>query len=194
MRIENKPFPHIIIEDHFNDDEYNLIWREIKFLSDKLKKPEQYSAAKDIEGNYLTNSLALSLDSSYNDRNISDILSIFYNKIFLDMNFIERIVSENEYWNCIKYSNSDYTKLRKYFPSSRYNKHIDPWVNALVSTTFQEVDGSGGDLFFPNHSYIIECKDNQTVIFPGWVAHEVTTVNNYDRYAITKFIHCAMHV
>jgi predicted 2-oxoglutarate/Fe(II)-dependent dioxygenase YbiX len=80
------------------------------------------------------------------------------------------------------------------------------WVNVLVSTTLQkdDVEGGdlffpnttlqkddveGGDLFFPNHSYMIPTKDNQTIIFPGWVKHGVTSVMSNDRYAITKFIH-----
>ena len=191
MWIKNDPFPHIIIENHLNDEEYALVWREIEFLDSKLKGPEEYSAARHGEGDYYTDALGMSLDTAYGDRNVSDILSIFHKKIFLDAGFVEKIVAENEYWSCIQHSNTDYTKLRKYPPSSRYEAHIDPWVNALVSTTFEKTGGAGGDLVFPKHSYTIESKDNKTVIFPGWVCHEVTTLQEHDRYAVTKFIHCA---
>lgn len=191
MRIKNDPFPHIIIENYLSDEEYALVWREIEFLESKLKLPEEYSAAKNPEGDYYTDALGISLDVAYGDRGVSDILSIFNKKIFLNTEFIEELVDENEYWNCIKHSNTDYTKLRKYPPLSRYEPHIDQWVNALVSTTLEKAGGAGGDLFFPKHSYTIESEDNKTVIFPGWVCHGVTTLQGHDRYAVTKFIHCA---
>jgi hypothetical protein len=76
MKIKNDPFPHIIIEDYFTDVEYKLIWREIDFLSSKLKTPSDFSAAQNDDGEYLTDSSGLSLDSTYFDRSVSDILQI----------------------------------------------------------------------------------------------------------------------
>ena len=191
MRIENDPFPHIIIENYFNEVEYNLVWREIEFLSSKLKSPGNFSAAQNENGEYLTDSSGLSLDSTYYDRSVSDILRIYDEKLFSG-EFYDNVADENEYWEYFLKANKDYTKLRKYTNQQHYQAHQDMWVNVLVSTTIQKEECEGGDLFFPNHAYMIPTKDNQTVIFPGWVKHGVTSVMSNDRYAITKFIHSSV--
>lgn len=191
MRIENDPFPHIIIENYFTEVEYNLVWREIEFLSSKLKGPDKFFAAISDDGEYLTDSSGLSLDSTYYDRSVSDILRIYDEKLFCD-EFYESIIDENEYWEYFLRGNRDFTKLRRYTNQQHYQAHQDMGVNVLVSTTLQKEECEGGDLFFPNHAYMIPTKDNQTVIFPGWVKHGVTSVMSNDRYAITKFIHFSM--
>jgi len=191
MKIKNDPFPHIIIEDYFTDAEYKLIWREIDFLSSKLKTPGDFSAARNSDGEYMTDSSGLLLDGTYFDRSVSDILRILDDKLF-SQEFYNSIIDENEYWEYFLDANKDFTKLRKYTSGQHYQPHQDMWVNVLVSTTLQKDDVEGGDLFFPNHAYMIPTKDNQTIIFPGWVKHGVTSVMSNDRYAITKFIHAAV--
>lgn len=191
MKIENLPFPHIIIENHFSKSECNLIWREIDFLSSKLKGPADFSAATNYDGEYLTNSSGLCLDSVYGDRSVSDILRIFESKLF-DEEFYSQLIDSDDYWECLIKSDKDFTKLRKYTNEQDYQPHQDVWVNVLVSTTFEKEQCSGGDLVFPSHAYIIPTKHNQTIIFPGWVKHGVTPVMTNDRFAITKFIHCSV--
>lgn len=193
MRIDNTPFPHIIIDDYFTDSEYKLIWREIEFLSSKLKTPSEFFAAKNDLGEFVTDSSGLSLDATYGDRSVSDILRILGEKLFSD-EFYNFIIGKNEYWEYFMRANKDFTKLRKYTNEQHYQPHQDMWVNVLVSTTLQRENCVGGDLFFPNHSYMIPTKDNQTVIFPGWVTHGVTSIVEGDRYAITKFIHSTVPV
>jgi hypothetical protein len=186
--IENEPFPHIIIEDYFTEEESNLIWREIDFLYSKLGSPEDFVAAKNEDGSYMTNSLGLSLDDIYSERKISDILTIS-NKIF-NQELCRKFELKNEYWNVIKLSSNDFTKLRFYNEASKYDSHRDIWVNAIVTTTFAADQFSGGHLYFPYHNFSINSKHNKTVIFPGWVRHGITEITKGYRFAITKFIHC----
>ncbi len=82
--------------------------------------------------------------------------------------------------------------MRFYNESSSYKPHRDIWVNALMSITLSDVEFSGGDLYFPCHDFLIETKNNRTVIFPGWIEHGVTEIKKGYRFAITRFIHCAM--
>lgn len=189
IKIENDPFPYIIIEDYFTEDECDLIWKEIDFLYSKLGTPEEFFAAQDDDGTYITNSLGLSLDNIYRNRKISDILTIS-NKIF-DSDLCQKFESKNEYWCVINCANTDYTKLRLYNESSKYDSHRDQWANAIASTTLSLDEFLGGHLYFPRHDFTIRSGNNKTVIFPGWVEHGITEIRKGSRFAITKFIHCA---
>lgn len=191
-RIYNDPFPHVIIKDTFDQRQYELIWREINFLSSKLRQPQDYNAATVENGKYLTTAKGLVLDTVYHKdyRNISDIM-LLTTLIFFNPDFLEELVQKNEYWVTYRDSTLDYTKLRRYDVGDFYAPHSDSWVNALISTTICPEKVDGGSLWFPGHEMEpISAKDNQTIIFPGWVTHAVTDVRENNRYAITKFVHC----
>ena len=190
-QIFNDPFPYVIINDTFNSGELELIWREIDFLEPKLREPEGFFAAANETGDYITNSKGLSLDDTYGNRDCSDILTITRSIFFHNTELYDDLSKSSDYWVTWIKSNSDYTKLRKYSPGQGYNPHSDTWVNVLISTTLYKEEGSGGDLYFPYHDLTIETKNNQTVIFPGWVEHAVLDVEDNDRYAVTIFVHCA---
>jgi len=190
IEINNDPFPHIIIENYFNEDECGLIWKEIEFLFPKLSDPTVFAGAKNPDGSFMTNSYGMTLDNVYRNRDISDILT-FSNKIFSNELFL-KLIEKNDYWYTIDHSSSDYTKLRYYGEGTKYDPHQDTWVNVLVSTTFCKDELEGGDLYFPNHNYLIKSEHNKTVVFPGWIRHGITEVIKNYRFAITKFIHCGV--
>ena len=190
-QIFNEPFPHIIIEDTFNDAQLKLIWRELEFLLDKLVGPEVYAGAKNDDGSYMTTAKGRSLDSLYSDREVSDILKITQEVFFDNQKFYDDLIEKNEYWVTYENSNQDFTKIRKYCPGDGYEPHADYWVHVLISTTFCRDEDDGGNIYFPKQDYEIETKNNKTVIFPGWIQHSVTDVVKNNRYAITKFVHCA---
>ena len=60
----DKPFPHMIIKNFFNEEELELIWEELKFYTHpgKLMKAEDFGG---IVG--YTNSSAIILDQIYRD-------------------------------------------------------------------------------------------------------------------------------
>jgi len=92
-QINTEPFSHVIIEETFDEDQYDMIWRELDFLLNKFKDPAGYMAAKDDEGKYLTTAKGLSLDSVYHNdyRNISDILTICENMFFNNDKFYDAL-------------------------------------------------------------------------------------------------------
>ena len=68
------PFPHLIVEDFYNEEELKLIWQELDFYT----HPNKLVPAKDYGGIVgSTNALALQLDSLYaGHREVSNILKV----------------------------------------------------------------------------------------------------------------------
>ena len=189
-QIFNEPFPHVIIENTFDEYQLKLLWRELDFLLDKLGDPEEYAAAQRDDDTYLTTAKGRSLDTLYGDREVSDILKITEDVFFTNAKLYEELLEHNDYWVTWKESNADFTKVRRYYPGDGYEPHADYWVHVLITTTFCHAEDTGGNLYFPKHDYEIETKNNKTVVFPGWIQHAVTDVVENDRYAITKFVQC----
>lgn len=88
-QIFNEPFPHVIIENTFNEYELKLLWRELDFLLDKLGDPEEYAAAQRDDDTYLTTAKGRSLDTLYGDRDVSDILKITQDVFFTNAKLYE---------------------------------------------------------------------------------------------------------
>ena len=194
FEIYDYPFPHIIIRETFNEEELELIWKELKLLDSDLTGPDQYDAAKAEDGTYLTKAKGLSLDKLYrNRRSSSDILNITQEVLF-NSEFLDSMIEYDNYWVTYAHSNQDFTKVRKYFPGDGYAAHSDYWVNAIASTTLCDEEDMGGNLYFPRHDFWIKTRNNETAVFPGWVEHSVTKIIDYERYAITKFISCTNNV
>ena len=78
IRALKDPFPHLIVENMYNEKELELIWEELYFLTkpNKLLTTDKFGAAYDGVGNYVTKSHAVELDTIYLNRNISNIISL----------------------------------------------------------------------------------------------------------------------
>lgn len=188
------PFPHLIVENMYNEEELELIWEELEFLNKpgKLKDPEGYGAAK-TNGQYITNSKALELDDIYKNRNISNILTV-NRKLF---NYCEVYSNLSPYHSKFSHSNFDITKIRYYSDDEYYDPHMDTVYDTIACTYFYKEPKKffGGDLFFPQFNYTVECKNNLCVIFPSYFMHEVKKIkipnSDYDygfgRYCMTQF-------
>ena len=77
-----EPFPHLIFNNFYNEEELDLIWEELNFYT----KPDKLFEAKDFGGVVdWTNSHAIELDSVYvgKFRPISNILTV-NRKLFND--------------------------------------------------------------------------------------------------------------
>jgi len=71
-----EPFPHVIIEKYFEDDELELVWDELKFLTyeHKLRPPEATAAATDENQERKKKGAGLFLFDAYKDKDTSDII------------------------------------------------------------------------------------------------------------------------
>tara|TARA_B100001287_G_scaffold260515_1_gene248675 strand:- start:122 stop:796 length:675 start_codon:yes stop_codon:yes gene_type:complete len=203
-----KPFPHLIGHNYYNNEELELIWEELKFYT----KPGKLLEARDFGGVVDgTNSHALELDSIYRDhsykpkksrcndsinyRSISNILTV--NRKLFTSGILDVFAKIHECCSIAPMTNFDITKVRYYHNGEKYKPHIDKGFQFLAFSYFYKEPKkfTGGELFFPRYNYELTCENNSIIIFPGWVKHGVKEVkiedsNYYDgwgRYAITNF-------
>ena len=191
------PFPHLIVRNMYTEQELDLIWQELNFLtySSKLTGPENYLGAQNDLGEYLSNAKALFLDTVYQKREYSNILTVnrklfnggftqFFSELSPDLKFIPLV-------------NYDITKVRYYQNGEYYKPHIDHKFAALSLSYFYRnpKQFSGGELFFPPYDYEFDCTHNSMILFPGYVEHGVKEVktdeNPYSggsRYCMTQFL------
>jgi len=188
-----KPFPHLIVDNFYGDEELELIWEELKFYT----KPGKLLEAKDFGGVVdKTNHRALQLDVIYDGyRDLSNILTV--NRKLFTSGILDVFAKIHESCWIAPMSDYDITKVRYYHNKEYYEGHTDKSFQFLAFSYFYKEPKkfTGGELFFPRHNYELTCENNSIIILPGWVKHGVKEVkiddsNYYDgwgRYAITSF-------
>jgi len=197
--IFNSPFPHLIVENFYNNVELSLIWEELNYYTkpNKLLTSEYYGG---VVGS--TNSKALSLDTLYhktqnvNYRNISNILTV--NRKLFNCGILNIFSQIHDCCNTANMITSDFTKVRYYHNDEYYEPHTDKKFHFLAFSYFYKEPKKfeGGELYFPKYDYELKCDNNSMIIFPAWVEHGVKKVsiensNYFDgwgRYAITSFL------
>ena len=199
--VDEFPFPHMIIDNFYNEEELELIWEELKFYT----KPGKLLEAKDYGGVVgYTNAKALMLDSVYrnysdndgvNYRILSNILTV--NRKLFTSGVLDTFATIHDCCSIANQSNSDTTKIRYYHDGEGYDPHTDKGFQFLAFSYFYKEPKkfTGGQLYFPKYNYEIPCDNNSMVIFPGWVEHGVREVSiensdyfdGWGRYAITSF-------
>jgi hypothetical protein len=170
----NDPFPHILISDIYEENELNLIWKELNFFIDKLCDPIASGSAMDENNKPLKRGLGIWLDNIFTSRETSNILSL-NRKIF--GNYSE-IFSKSDHWffKNIRF-NCDTTLISYYENEDHYKPHFDSaYVTALTWFYKEPKKFEGGDLYFTDFNYQIEVKNNFTIIFPSTIKHSVSEV------------------
>jgi len=191
-RVFSDPFPHLIVENFYNEKELELVWEELRFLTkpDKLLPPKDYGG---VEG--YTDAKALCLDSEYTHRSISNILTV--NRKIFDNQILEPFMKIHDCCGEAANSNYDITKVRYYHDGDRYDAHIDRIFHFLAFSYFYKEPKkfTGGELEFPKYNYELTCENNSIIIMPSWVQHGVKKVSiadsdyydGYGRYCISSF-------
>jgi Rps23 Pro-64 3,4-dihydroxylase Tpa1-like proline 4-hydroxylase len=171
------PFPHLTVKNVFNEGALELIWSEIKFLSqlDKLSDAS-ISSARDLNDNVLAKHDCLFLDEVYTNVKYSNILSIydvmFKQKLCKSFEDIDRITQPIRYCNFL-------TKFGRYNNGDYYKYHHDGAYNFTAITYFHKEPKQfeGGSLKFPADNYTFECNNNTMIMFPSYIYHQVDTLN-----------------
>ena len=190
----DKPFPHIIFHNFYNEKELELIWEELDFYTkeDKLFEAKEFGGIVNS-----TNSKAIWLDKVYKDqyRKLSNILTV--NRKIFDEEVLNAFASVHDCCSIAVHCNYDVTKVRYYHNGDYYKPHTDKTVQFLAFSYFfrEPKRFTGGELIFPKYDYKFSCDNNSLIMMPGWVEHGVSEVkidnsdyfDGYGRYAITSF-------
>ena len=188
------PFPHMIVENFYNDDELKLIWEELDFYTKdgKLFDAEEFGGIVNK-----TNSKAIWLDKVFSKkyRNLSNILKV--NRKLFDSAVLDAFSSVHDCCSIAKFCNHDTTKVRYYHDGNYYEPHTDKTVQFLGFSYFYREPKrfQGGELIFPKYDYTFDCPNNSLIMMPGWVEHGVSKISiknsdyfdGYGRYAVTSF-------
>ena len=200
-----EPFPLMVINNFFNQQELDLIWKELDFYTapNKLFTAENYGGVVGY-----TNAKAIVLDDLYknyennekgvNFRNISNILTV--NRKLFESGVLDTFSSLHGCVSIANKTNHDITKVRYYHDGQYYDPHTDKSTMFLAFSYFYKEPKKfvGGDLEFTKYDFKLPCDNNSMVIFPGWVEHGVRKVkiknsdyyDGWGRYAITSFFGC----
>ena len=191
------PFPLMVVENFYNEEELGLIWEELNFYTkpEKLLDAEGYGGIVDH-----TNAKALLLDEIYTKqyRNVSNILTM--NRKLFQCGVLDKFSEIHGCCSIANQSNSDITKVRYYHDKEYYDPHTDKGFQFLAFSYFYKEPKkfTGGDLIFPKYDFKVPCENNTMVVFPGWVEHGVRKVSiensdyfdGWGRYCISSFFSC----
>jgi hypothetical protein len=177
------PFPHVFIDHFYNDQSYNLVWKELMHLYPKMLPPNLTGAAVNERGVPRKKGIGIFIDSVYVDRSYSDIaranLSIFSNEFKNKIDEFSEI-PEAFYFKLYKLidpSSKIGILLQLYTNGDYYHPHLDTSIfTSVVVLNSQEKKYSGGELYFPEYNHSIDLENNQLVIFPSIIMHEVKEV------------------
>ena len=135
-----EPFPHLIVENFYDEKEVELIWEELKFYT----KPNKLLTAKDYKGVVgSTNAHALELDVIYtkqfqndvvNYRNISNILTV--NRKLFTSGILKKYSEIHDCCSTSLKCTHDYTKVRYYHDGEYYKPHVDVMFHTLAFSYF----------------------------------------------------------
>jgi predicted 2-oxoglutarate/Fe(II)-dependent dioxygenase YbiX len=194
VNVKHTPFPHIIIDDTFDDHQYALIWRELLFLAPKMLSPEMTGASKS-SANMLPRKrgFGVFLHDVYTNMVLSDIHTCT-RKLFTPQ-VMDATNSLDMYFMQMRKVQSESILLQIYYNGDYYKDHEDSAVFTIISQIHKTPKTfRGGELFFNQFDYYPKLQNNQTIIFPSVLTHEVTEVklesdNMEDcRFTISQFL------
>jgi hypothetical protein len=187
------PFEHVIIENYYDHDELELMWKEIEFLTPNLLNPEFTNSATE-NGSSLKQGKGIFLEDVYKNRNLSYILR--FNRKLWHPTILHELEKISPWWKSIRLCNKDYTLLNYYQNESFYKPHTDNSVITAISVLYKdEKNFDGGDLIFSEYNLTIPKLSNSLIIFPSQVFHSVSDIqmknegNFGGRYSMAQFLY-----
>jgi Rps23 Pro-64 3,4-dihydroxylase Tpa1-like proline 4-hydroxylase len=196
--IKEHPFPHIIINNFYTDEELKYVWEELEFLTvnKKLKDVYETESALDYSGEILKNNKARFLAHEYDNYKTKSPIAYYTNKIY-DLKLIDDIISKHWFFNYLRACNHDSCLVSYYENGDYYKTHFDTSVLTCLVHLYKEPKSfTGGDLYLPDFNYKIEDVNNRLIMFPSSILHKVESISMDQsnenscngRYTITQFM------
>jgi hypothetical protein len=191
-----EPVAHIIVDDVFDDNEYNELFNSIQKVENDMT-PGTLTETK-----YFTQQQSKIYNSfikrnfnfwptEHNDEDSNKIVSIVKNKIFsLAMRKVYVSVKDSMF-QYFHFANRGSILVSKYTQGSFYDWHYDLSGSITSNMLLSKDNVIGGNFLLKNvHGKIkeVKFKNNRCILFPALCSHKVTEViNDCNRYSIQCF-------
>jgi hypothetical protein len=189
-----EPIPYVIIDEVYNEEELQRIYRELEFLYPKLLDPTRTGTATDKNNVPIKKNRGVFLEDLYLLREFSDILTI--NRKLYTNEVYDELIKASPLFSLIKSLNKDTTLVSYYENSDYYEPHSDSSIITTCTWFFQEPQNfTGGDFILSDYNIRIPVRNNQAIIIFGSIRHEVTEIKMIDsskicsgRFTLSNFI------
>lgn len=170
--LEN-PFPHVLIDGYFSEDESAQVWAELDVLSNYLRPGSETLPAVNPDGSIKKQNSGIFLADVYKIQLVSPIFK--YNRKIFSKEVIDTIPNFHYVFKYFPVTNSDSTLIQFYKNGDYYKPHHDGCLYTLI-TLFHKTPKaySGGILKFGD--YEVNLSHNQAILFPSCTEHEVTEI------------------
>jgi len=194
------PFPHITIDNFFNEQAYDGVWAEVQLLKDKMMPPQLTGAAMHM-GVPDKRGYGVFLNEVYKNKHFSNIVRQM--QILQSDEFKGRVEEHARdpagfYFKLYTLVKTDVntTLVQMYTNGDYYKPHKDSAIFTFVAVLHKkERQYTGGEFHFPEYDYTLNLENNQAIIFPSVLLHEVKEIkidsNSLDnaRFSISSFFH-----
>ena len=166
----SNPFPYVIIDDLYSEEELRLIWKDFNHVYPLLLPGDKTGSAKD-NGVFQKKNKGIFINHEDNT-----ILRLG-GKTWSLLNTLKESLNPGEWW-LKNIRTSDSKTLVSYYEDTDYYKaHSDCAEITALSWYYKEPKKyRGGDLKFTDYNIDVECKNNRCIIFPSMIVHEVSEI------------------
>ena len=197
IRHRKHPFYHTLIEDYANEDELQMLTKEINGYSKLQMRAVQMRMGGRLDPHHeqllLENkSEAYCADDIFAGNRSKSYVLEFGRKLF--HLGLEKYVKQNPLLGFIPLTTEDIIYIQRYRNGSHYYTHNDTSLLTAVHLIYVQ-DFKGGELHFPDHNYTPPLKHNKCIIFSGYENHRVNEIKSdyegYIRYSINQRLYLA---
>lgn len=191
----NEPFPYLLFEDIFSEEELKSVWLELEYYCKNYDHffldPSSTGSAMTIQDStVLKKNKGFFMNQVYNNPSYSTISRVAQG-FFRDDIVCSR---DNKYFSDININSVSFL-LSHYMNGDYYKPHKDTTIATACLWLYKEPQKFEGGIFkFTDYDLEIESKSNSMIVFPGNIKHEVSEVKldseNYEdgRFTISLFM------
>jgi len=193
ISFKNQPFPLLVATPALSVQAMDEVRREALAIWTAGLSAPNTSNATDGSGSSLKSGSGVFLDQLYPTRSNSKI--ILHTERLIASDIWESATEDWFLKTTLERTNRHTTLLNFYLPGQEYLAHMDAGEISVI-LTFSESGSSfaGGEITFPDYDLTIPHSDNQVVIFPSIIRHQVLKVHceptdNPVRYSVVLLLH-----
>jgi hypothetical protein len=191
ITLHKEPFSYIISDQFFSEEEYNDVWLELQVLNKMMKSPQETQAAVE-NGVYKKRGTGIFLHQVFMNLKETALFRATRKISNVYQDFVKQDYNLNGMY---RWCNTSHIMVQLYVNGDFYKSHWDnPILTHITVMHSNPKKYGGGGLFFPEFNHHVELENNQSILFPSFIVHEVKQVmmNSEDpyhgRYSITNFM------